>query len=541
LRTDGGVVSNRGTGGARATISGGTTGVVFALNTGTVKNFGTIIGAGGTAVQFFGHGEVIVGPGAKFLGAAGKAGVVDGGRGSTLELAARSSGTLPLGTQFVHFSTVTVDSGANWRVDARLTSLAGETIAGAGTNVLALTSAGTFDLSGVSGFSRIAITNSGTNAVTLRDANFTKVAGGRITIDGGNGNDTLSASLAAGHKLALDGGAGKDTFALSLSTLAISRVEGGLGADTLAPTAAGTVSAAGVSGVETYVLANGAANALTLKNANFAGVGGSVITIDGGNNGNTVNAAALTGANRVIVVGGFGTDLFTGGASNDVFKFSTLAATDAVKGGAGTDKLLMTNAGGIAANGVAGVEIFSLANGGSNSLTLGNTNFTGVAGHTITVFGGDSTDILSEAGVAAADKAVLRGGAGDDMLMAGQQAILTGGAGADVFGFATPGTPASPDRNTITDFTHGVDRIGFNDAGFGVLGTLPRPVTAAQFSSRSNGTFDTADERFAYDSGAGVLYFDADGSGAGSSRQRIATLTGHPTVTASDLFFLFRF
>ena len=89
-------------------------------------------------------------------------------------------------------------------------------------------------------------------------------------------------------------------------------------------TTAGTVDADGVSGVEDYYLGNGGANSLTLANANFTGVTGSSITIYGGNDGNTVNAAALTGADRVIVYAGTGADTLTGGAGNES---STPAAT----------------------------------------------------------------------------------------------------------------------------------------------------------------------------------------------------------------------
>ncbi len=147
-------------------------------------------------------------------------------------------------------------------------------------------------------------------------------------------------------------------------------------------TTAGTVAAGGVSGVETYELGNGGADSLTLANANFTGVAGSSIAVYGGNAGNTVDASALTGANRVVAIGGAGTDTFTGGAGNDWFYFSAanLAGTDTVNGGAGANYLNMTTAGTVAAGGVSGVETYELANGAANSLTLANANFTGVAG-----------------------------------------------------------------------------------------------------------------------------------------------------------------
>jgi hypothetical protein len=79
-----------------------------------VTNAGTITGSGGTAVTFAGTGSkrLVVDPGAVFNGK------VSGGTPSsaTLELASGgSAGTLSgLGTSFVNFGSVTVDSGASW-------------------------------------------------------------------------------------------------------------------------------------------------------------------------------------------------------------------------------------------------------------------------------------------------------------------------------------------------------------------------------------------------------------------------------------------
>ena len=178
--------------------------------------------------------------------------------------------------------------------------------------------------------------------------------------------------------------------------------------------------------------------------------------------------------NAVTFFGSAGTDRFTGGAGNDVFRFSAadLAATDIVKGGGGNDELRLTSAGTIRANGVGGVETYVLFNGAGNVLTLATANFTGVTGSTITVDGGNAGNTLSEAGVSAADKAVLKGGAGLDILVAGRNAVLKGGAGKDVFELTVPGSTATPDTNTIADFGHGTDKLALSEKGFG-LGAAP--------------------------------------------------------------------
>ncbi len=306
------------------------------------------------------------------------------------------------------------------------------------------------------------------------------------------------------------------------------------------------MAAGGVSGVETWRLANGGANTVTLTPGNFAGVAGQTITVEGGNSGNTIDAHLVDGADHAVMTGGAGTDVFTGGSGNDTFRFSaaTLSAGDVVKGGGGNDTLFLTSAGKIAAIGVSGVDTWRLANGGANTLSLTNANFAGTSAATITVIGGNDENTLGEAGISAADLAVLAGGAGADILTAGRHARLTGGGGADQFVLATSGSAASPDINTITDFAHGIDKIVFRDTGFnlgadeGKGTTTPQSIAISLFSTSTNGSFTTTANRFAYNAKTGGLFYDADGSGKADASQRIATLTNDPTLTASDLFFI---
>jgi ELWxxDGT repeat protein len=259
-----------------------------------------------------------------------------------------------------------------------------------------------------------------------------------------------------------------------------------------------------------------------------------------GNKSKATPAQSLTfvraAPNRAVFVGTSGQDQFAGGGGSDVFKFSAsaLAASDVVKGGAGADYLTLTSAGAVRASGVAGVETYYLAGAAANSLSLVNGNFAGAAGATITIVGGAKGNRLSEAAVSAADRAILRGGAGADILIAGRHATMTGGAGNDRFELTLRGSPATPDRNTIADFEHGADKLGLAEAGFG-LGAAP--VAATLFRANPTGAFATTAQRFAYNTATGVLRFDADGKGGGSSPLTIATLGGHPTLSAGDLFF----
>src|ERR1043166_9224919 len=82
---------------------------------------------------------------------------------------------------------------------------------------------------------------------------------------------------------------------------------------------AGTIKVAGVTSVETFVLASGAANALTLAPGNFTGIAAGLITVVDGNSNNTVNASTLSAGEAVKIIAGTGADALTGGHGNDTF------------------------------------------------------------------------------------------------------------------------------------------------------------------------------------------------------------------------------
>jgi hypothetical protein len=87
------------------------------------------------------------------------------------------------------------------------------------------------------------------------------------------------------------------------------------------------------------------------------------------------------------------------------------------------------------------------------------------------------------------------------------------------------------------------DELVFRATGFDLgvdngLGTAtPQPIAANLFSSHTDGTFATPDNRFAYDGGTGRLYYDADGSNAGSTPVLLANLGSHAHLGAANLFF----
>lgn len=491
LLAAGGSVVNGSSSDKTALIGNGIDGVdVSGAGAVTITNFGTIAGVASSILFGDGADELIVEPGARFIG--------------------------------------TVDGGA-------------------GTDTANFVGGGTLAIGNFSGFEDFALAAASADTLRLTDANFADVTGATITVVGGGSGDTVNAAALTGSNVVhLIGGGGNDTFDFSAASLSAGdTVAGGGGSDRLVMTTAGTIDAAGVSGVETFTLANGGANALTLTNANFAGVTGSRITVKGGSGGNTVNADAVTGSNEIVLIGGAGQDVFTGShGPDDVFEFSAanLAPTDTVAAGSGTDDLLMTTAGTINLAGISGVETYRLTNGGANQLTLANANFSHVNAFKITVEGGNGGNTLDAAAVTGTNAVVLVGGAGADVLTAAQHATMTGGAGADIFALTTPGALAAPDTNRIADFHPGTDEITFSDAGFslGLSGasSTPTALPSSRFTANTTGQASSGAQRFIYNTTSGNLFFDSDGSGAGSSPQRIATLTGDPTLSASDLFFV---
>jgi hypothetical protein len=125
----------------------------------------------------------------------------------------------------------------------------------------------------------------------------------------------------------------------------------------------------------------------------------------------------------------------------------------------------------------------------------------------------------------------INGGAGNDTISsAGGSDYIIGGLGNDTI---TPGTGAdtilyyntNEGADTITGFIPGTDKLAFRTGGGGATaftGPLNFLTTAPV----------AAEPTWSYVSG--VLTYDADGTGAGSS-VTIATFTSSPAITAADL------
>ncbi|MGH7059188.1 MAG: M10 family metallopeptidase C-terminal domain-containing protein, partial [Stellaceae bacterium] len=345
-----------------------------------------------------------------------------------------------------------------------------------------------------SGFSTVRLGNSGTDSLTLTEADFVGIGGDAITVYGGNVADTVNAvTLSAKHRLdyfgtvgkdKVTGGAGNDTFTFAAAALtAADTVAGKGGGDTLAVTTGGTVGAGGVTGVETFRLA-AAADSLVLTDHNFSGLTGHVVTVHGGNAGDTIDASTLSASNRVVLFGGNGADRLTGGAGNDRFSFAAAALTfaDKVNGGAGADELDITSAGVAGVSGVSGIETIRLSNAGADALLLGNANFAGTSADTITVIGGSAGNVVIAEAVSAPHRVTFVGGAGPDLFLDGSgadtfkfavtslsAADVVQGGGSDRLVMMTAGTVAAGGVNGVETYVlgnGGIDTLTLTNANF---------------------------------------------------------------------------
>jgi hypothetical protein len=311
--------------------------------------------------------------------------------------------------------------------------------AGSGNNSITSTGAGADTVTLTSGNNTVVLgdgpdavlAGDGLNIVTTGNGNDTvKLGNGFDQVTTGNGNSTITVGNGVGDTIIV--GTGGNTIALgtgaadtvhtgsgnnivSVAAAAVNAdsILGGLTSfngtgNELMLTTTGIINAPGVGGFQIYQLANGGANNLILTNANFADLPGGTITVQDGNSGDTVNAAALSAAHSVIIDAGTGADVLIGGAGNDVFNVSDLAFSS-INGGAGTNTLALTSSGlaldlGSFGNRIQNIEVINLAGTGNNTLAVSAADVLNVSvtSHTLKVEGnaGDTVTMLGTGWVA---------------------------------------------------------------------------------------------------------------------------------------------
>jgi len=262
-----------------------------------------------------------------------------------------------------------------------------------------------------------------------------------------------------------------------------------------------------------------------------------------------------TSANNNNLSGTIYQDVIYGGAGND--SLSGLDGDDELNGGSGNDTL-NGGAGNDTMIGGAGDDTYivdsisdvitELANEGTDtvnaSVTFSLAALTNVENLTLTgttAINGTGNALNNVLTGNSANNS-LDGGAGNDTLIGGDgNDTLTGGAGTDNFQFSGTAANTTTNRDTLTDYTAGTDKLVFSKAVYGGFGNNATSINNNQLVVSATFTaFTAANQRFGYNNSTGILYFDADGNGATSTTQQVALLgTGtHPNTLATTDFVL---
>lgn len=303
---------------------------------------------------------------------------------------------------------------------------------------------------------------------------------------GGAGNDSLNG---AGGADRMFGGAGNDTYFVDNPRDLVGEAGGG-GMDRIVSTASINLGApARALGAIENVTLNGSAALSVVGNA----LGNAIV----GNSG--ANVIHGMGGDDLLN-GGAGADTMFGGAGNDIYTVDNPGdhVNEAVAGSGGIDSVLSSVA-------------FVLPDQVENLLLTGSAAADGTG------------NVLANGITGNAANNILDGREGND--------TLAGGLGSDKFIFDSALDPVA-NVDTITDFSHrnGVDGIRLDHAVF------TRLSTGLLFTSHFHiGTAAAdADDYIIYDDQTGDLFYDGDGSVAVAQPILFATLTGHPTLAASD-------
>lgn len=235
------------------------------------------------------------------------------------------------------------------------------------------------------------------------------------------------------------------------------------------------------------------------------------------------------GSNNDYIVGGSGVDRFFGGIgrADEISFFDQASASHGVRVNLNRTSGQILDDGFGNVETATGIEVLD-GSGFADTLTGGTGNETLYGNEGIDrLIGGFGRDYLYGGG----DADFLFGGSGNDSLngFAGSDQ-LTGGADFDHFFLL--GALADHGLTTITDMTHGGDRIHIDAAWGG--GFTSRVLSTAQFLSGAGVTEAAlSSQRIVYDTTTGNLYFDVDGKD-GAAAVLIANLSNLEAITRQD-------
>jgi len=322
--------------------------------------------------------------------------------------------------------TVTFTIGSNTVNATGKTLLAADSLAGAGSDTLALTGGGTFTslggLAHFSGFSTVKLDNSGS---TLNVGNYS------LTVNGtAGGNDAII--LGSGTDI-VNLGTGKSTVTLGTGTAVVSF---GGGSNTVNATATTLLAADSLTGAGSDTLAlSGGGSFINLGSlAVFSGF--STVTLD--KSGSTLNVG-----NYSLTVNGTagGNDAITLGSGTDIVKLGT--GTNTVTLGTGTDTVSFNGGSNNKLNATAGTLLAADSLTGAGGVTLALTGGGAINLNTPSVFTGFATITEDNSNTALTLKngetlSVVLGNGVDSVIggsTAGSNAVVTLGTGADTLTF----------------------------------------------------------------------------------------------------------
>jgi VCBS repeat-containing protein len=234
------------------------------------------------------------------------------------------------------------------------------------------------------------------------------------------------------------------------------------------------------------------------------------------------------GAGHDLLMGEGGDDTIFGGDGGDIILGDD--GQDRLYGGAGDDSI----DGGAGKDNIQGGDGDDAIDGGDDDDVLlgqaGNDTIVGGAGNDA-IYGADGDDVLD--GGAGSD--VIYGDAGNDRIT-GSAGLdtLWGAAGSDIFVLAN----RAEDRDWIKDFEGGTDHLEI-DAGLfggGLVGGASLDASRLIVGGNPVATQPGVGQ-FLYNTGSGVLRWDADGAG-GSAPVTIATLIGVTALSTNDFLIV---
>jgi fibronectin-binding autotransporter adhesin len=342
------------------------------------------------------------------------------------------------------------------------------------------------------------------------------------------------------------------TINIAAALLISTTITGNDGLSVLALTTAGSFSLGKVSEIRTVRLAPGSS---TITVADTTLSGGSVAIFDGASGNNVISAAGDTAASAgktLTYFAGSGTDGFTGGFETDIVKVSASAVGgDTLTGGSARNTLVLTTAGSFSLAGVSHFATINLAAGNSTG-TVSDTTLSGGAIAIVDGASGNNVISATDDTAASTGKSIsyfagsgadsFTGGHENDVIYAGTGlGTFTAGSGRDTFVFMSSNLPNQTLDNYQTNADHitvfgihagnGFD-LGIDNAQNPMDQTLIDPSI---FVANATGSFTSSDQRFAYDTADGRLFYSATGS-SGSERL-MATFTGAPALSAHDIYF----